>query len=389
MFLGGRAFWYIRSVVTITFKNGFFLIALGALTALFAVPALFPLGTSGQVFMPAYYEAALHTQEGAVVSITGQVPEVIRETQQEKKRLLQEIVDAKGSSQYYEKVAVYEQYASDTLGLGGTLLYEGTFDPHVVYRATALLATQIAELDVPEVYARSADAPALFYIAYYLCSIPYPLVFLPLFAAICVLAGAKSRRRLMATLPLAEPIEYAYAVLALALVCLLGLVVMCIPGLIISLFHNGWGSLSYPVVYVVGERIVLSDIGTVIGSYLLLFCLACVFLSMLTCATLLVANPVLARVVLAVVLLVPLFQSVLTGIAPDWLVGAVPTSYLIIPSITGYPSYVIGGPIAARGVGTLEAGLVSLSLGCFVATAVLLLDYAFRRIRSSLTDGGR
>lgn len=264
MFAAGKRFASLTGyTAAVLARSKPLLFALAAMALMFAVPSLYPMGTGGAVFSPFYYDEIVRDSlESSIVSTRGEIPPAVLEAREEKERLLDEIASAAGTPEYYAAVARYERYASDTPGVGGTLVYGG-LDPRISHRATALLTQRISELDRPEVYASSDQAPALFYVLLCVESCPYAIVLAPMLVAAFSLVRTRSGRGLLTVAPVSPFAEFAAGVLAVLAVSAASLALVCLPGGAVSLLRNGLGDPAYPVVYVYDDTVFETTVGAV------------------------------------------------------------------------------------------------------------------------------
>lgn len=380
MFAAGKRFASLTGyTAAVLARSKPLLFALAAMALMFAVPSLYPMGTGGAVFSPSYYEMVHDSLESSIVSARGEIPPAVLEAREEKERLLDEIASAAGTPEYYAAVARYERYASDTLGVGGTLVYEG-LDPRISYRATALLTQRISELDHPEVYASSDQAPALFYVLLCVESCPYAIVLAPMLIAAFSLVRTRSGRGLLTAAPVSPFAEFAAGALAVLAVSAASLALVCLPSGAVSLLRNGLGDPAYPVVYVYDDTVFETTVGAVGARYAVLYLLSCAFFAALSSLLSSLLPAVATKGALVALVAAPLLQKAVALATASESVPFLPTAYIDIPSIIGYPAYAIGGNISQVEGLSFEGAVAAFGAGCLAAAAAAgLLGLLSRR----------
>ena len=185
----------------------------------------------------------------------------------------------------------------------------------------------------------SGKMPATYYLAAEVLPLSPAILFLTAAAAFAVAFTSARRtksRSFEQLLPISRPYVLAADFLAGLIVALGALLLALLPATVFQCVHNGMGNLSYPVVDIVNNQLVVTTIGGYLSSLLTLVVIGYCFLG---AVALLVSRFSDSRVMLLLLLLlcafaanVPMYLQLVT----DWKIAEyLPLTYLSVTPIIG------------------------------------------------------
>ncbi len=245
------------------------------------------------------------------------------------------------------------------------------------YRASATLLTELSELDNPQTYVTAKDLPALNYLALALGIMPAATLLLPGLLTAYAVFKRLHGHGLLAVAPLHEHTRHAGAILVGAVLSAVSPIAVALPSALVALVRNGLGDARYPVVPIM-DGIVVSDtvLGT-LGRDAALIVLEAIALALFV-GLVSRASPRLALGLGLLALLLPLAPLYAVEFAPWHEVGSLlPTTYLSLSQVVGYPTYANGLDISVfpeatfrRGVTVLLVTTLTLIAVSFIATRI-------------------
>lgn len=226
--------------------------------------------------------------------------------------------------------------------------------------AGATLLRQLSALDNPRVYASAQELPALNYLALSAGVMPAIVLLLP-----GIVAAYEALRRLhgnglFAMAPFGEPGRYGGALLVSTLFALLSPLAVSVPAGLIALVRNGFGDPAFPVVLIKNGTVATSTVLEALGEDVALLALSA------TATTLLMSliNRAGALFTLGVGLtatILPLLPIYGAETSPWHAVGSwLPSSYLQLGQVIGYPTYANGLDIVTFQGTSFERGSIVL-----------------------------
>ncbi len=245
------------------------------------------------------------------------------------------------------------------------------------YRASAALLIELSELDNPQTYASAKDLPALNYLALALGVMPAITLLLPGLLAAYAVFRRLHGHGLLAVVPLREHTRRAGAALVAAALSAVGPIAVALPSVLVALARNGLGDARYPVVSIMGDDVVSSTVLGTLGRNAALLILEAIALTLFVGLVSRV-SPRLAFGLGLLAILLPLAPLYAAESAPWHEVGSLlPTTYLSLNQVVGYPTYANGldismfqGATSGRGVTVLLVTTATLVAASFVATCV-------------------
>lgn len=242
--------------------------------------------------------------------------------------------------------------------------------------AGATLLKQLSALENPRVYASAQELPALNYLALSAGVMPALVLLLP-----GIIAAYEALRRLhggglFATAPFGNPGRYSGALLVAVLFALLSPLAVSLPASLIASVRNGLGDPAFPVVLIKNGTVATNTVLEIIGEDVALLALSA------TATTLLMGliNRAGALFTLGVGLLatiLPLLPIYGAETSPWHAVGSwLPTSYLQLGQVVGYPTYANGLDIVTFQGASFERGGAVLFMTIAALAAVQLIASA-------------
>lgn len=384
--------WYARSLWLIAWRDVYLRLVIAVLAVVFALPAVFALNTAVEAYSTDTYQDALDAMGGSIYVVEGgTVPGYVTSFMDERRRLIGAIMDAADDEQYSRAVAAYEEYTYQGLKEQGSLSSSGGIDLDQLLYSRTVLLNAIVDLDHPGLY-QSNEAPLAYYLAFALCQVPYPLLFLPVAVAACACSRGRAGNRMLAAVPVGRPVQclsYTAVIYGAVVLAAFG---ACLPGSAVALLHNGVGDFGYPVVYVASGQIVQTTVGLLMGRYCLLYLALSLLLATLLAFCAVFSTNLVCKVVFAAVVALPFAPLYFDGTIPGWLLPLLPTTYLDIPAIVGTPNYLCGLDISPAAGCTFRKGILcafAWSAGVVALTVAALLVLAVRsRVARRRAGGG-
>lgn len=356
-----QALGYTKTLFECIMRDTYVRCAVIILGILLLIPMFYPLPMGDSGYTRESFEAQWDSPMGEVYLAPGSsMPQALGSAISQSQALIANILSAHEGSEYWEAVATYEDYRLElNKSQGGTTLTDD-FDVNTLLEARVRLLQGIASSGDPVYFWRSTDVRALYYVSYVLANVPYFLVLLPVVAIALVCCRASSQGRLLAHVPLGFAARYYSTVFSLFITSLCSLLVACVPGFLVALLKNGLGDISYPVVYVSSGQIVETSMGSVAAGSFVLGAAICLMLSLIMSLFVMVKSGPGCISAFVLVVGIPLMPAYYGGAIPQQVLALLPTTYLNVPAIVGYPDYLCGLDIAPI-------------LGCTLQQALLVL----------------
>lgn len=373
-------------------RDRLLLVVTGAVALLFAIPSIVPMNMGADGYLSDAFRAeycALLGGQDVFVAPGSSVPTAVQDAHRERPRLLEDILSAETAREFCVAVAAYESYLADTLGVGGTLISNEGIDPILILQTRVTLASNIARMDNPAYYYRSTDVPLAYYASYGLSSMPYFLLYLPGATVAYALCRACSRDRVLSVAPVPSLARFAVASGVIFIASVGSLMIACVPGCLISLVHNGWGDISYPVVFVASGDTVQSSIGTVLAQFVLLYASSAFCLSLILGLTATWGSALGCALSFAVYVFLPLVPGYFSGTIPSEVLLALPMTYLDTASVAGFPDYLCGLDIAPVFGRTSSRGLIATVLVSCLLVFGSMIFCALSKLAVSMRAGRR
>ena len=245
------------------------------------------------------------------------------------------------------------------------------------YRASATLLTKLSELDSPQTYATAKDLPALNYLALGIGVMPAITLLLPGLLAAYAVFRRLYGHGLLAVAPLRKHARHTGAILVASVLSAVGPIAVALPSALVALVRNGLGDARYPVVSIMGGNVVSDTVLGTLGRDAALIVLEAIALALFV-GLVSRASPRLAIGLGLLALLLPLAPLYAAESAPWHEVGSLlPTTYLSLSQVVGYPTYANGLDISVfpeatfrRGVTVLLATAATFVAVSFIATRI-------------------
>ncbi len=367
----GRAAALFGALWAVAARDRYVIAATAAVALLLALPSFLATETA-LTYSREHYESALELlNDGAFTVDGGPVPQRVQDSIGRRTRLIESILEARDDREYYTAIARYTEHMADTRDpADASYSWDGRYiDLRLMDRARITLAYAIADLAEPAAYHRVSEMPAAFYVPYALSLVPTLLLLLPCAAAACACGRALSGGRALAASPAGPAARLAAAALVALAVCAASLAAACLPGALAALARNGPGDPAYPVVFVSSGQVVQTTAAGAAGRFALLF-LAQGLLVSCGLSPLAVFGPGLAiKAAFAAYAAAPLLPAYYGGAVPDRALLALPTTYLDVPRVAGYPDYLPGVDLAPVAGCTLGGGVAVCLAWCAAVAA--------------------
>lgn len=375
----------LRSTIRVLTRNGLFPLFLMLLAAYFALPSIIPGETGSFAFEAEHIKAnRLDILEEAVSSgAYDTAPQGIRDANGRQLELLR--------ATQGDDIAASLKAQAEIARIDMELYEDGNLsaDP-VLLEASRVLLDGLAGLEDPVLFETTAQEPMVYRLAEALGTVPPLLLFVPQVALAFAAYRSIESDRLGFQLPIGEAGKIAVAALAVLLVSVVGFALALVPSAILSALRNGVGDLSYPVVMIQGGSVLkLTVLSALFRSAAMLLAVT-VFVSSVSAALFAASRTAvpgcLVLVALGFVPSIPQYFSE-TFILHDAL-PFLPTTYLYIAPVAGWPAYLnLMDVLPAKGA-TWELGMCVLlgvsAVLVFVAAAICAIA---RRGRNRMGRG--
>lgn len=239
-------------------------------------------------------------------------------------------------------------------------------------QAGATLLKRLSELEDPQAYSSANELPALNYISVASGVMPAITLLLPGILAVHEALKRLHGEGLFCAAPFGAAGRSAGVMLAVLPVSLISPFAVWLPAAAIALARNGLGDPTFPVVLIMENSVVASTVLATLGKDAALLTLSAVALSLLM--TLInLADSKLSLGLGLLTVLTPLMPFYASGAAPWHGFGSLlPTTYLRLDQVAGYPTYANGLDITVFSGATFGRGSLVL-----IATVALLVIAAF------------
>lgn len=358
---------FMRAIASLAIRDKSVLIVLVLSQLLFLLPmvASYPTGEEAICRERAVENAGIARDE--LVRYGSEFPEELLElTRQEYAHFSDATAASYPSSEYFAALGAARE-VQDREWQAGYLTGD------LNYRASATLLTELSELESPQTYATARDLPALNYLALALGIMPAVTLLLP-----GLLAAHAAFRRLhgnglLAVAPLHEHTKHAGAVIVASALSAVGPIAVALPSALVTLVRNGLGDARYPVVSIMGGSVASSTVLETLGQDAALIVLEAIALALFV-GLVSRASPRLAIGLGLLGLLLPFAPLYAAESAPWHEVGSLlPTTYLSLNQVVGYPTYANGLDISMFSGATFGRGVTVLLVTTTALTAISLL----------------
>lgn len=330
---------YALCLIAACFKSGVALVALLVMTAVSLLPA-FPQNAivlfSGET--PGYYQE-LYTEQQAYIEagIINDMPEHLREITRRQTTALESIANASSSQEYYSGIAQYTETLVETFDSGNLV---GTDRQTLI--AEKELYSALSKLEDSKLYHDTSVLPALPYACYVFAQMSSIVWLAPPLLLAAFTQAADRRPHLMGSAPVSHSSRVAAMLAVPSLLSPILLIAAFLPVFLFRGVQTGFGSLSYPVVFVQNEAVIQMTVGTTLLCQLALYVCACVFISSITLLITQASQRVAFSLAIATCLcLLPTmgtyFDALHVNDISGYLRTFLPITYLSFGHITGYP----------------------------------------------------
>lgn len=342
-----QALSYTKALVECVMRDTYVRCAVIILGILLLIPMFYPLPMGDNGYTRESFEAQWDSPMGEVYLAPGSpMPQALGSAISQSRALIVNILSAHEGSEYWKAVAAYENYRLELAKTQSGTTLTDDFDVNTLLEARVRLLQGIASSGDPIYFWKSTDVRALYYVPYVLANVPYFLVFLPVVAVALACCRASSQGRLLAHVPLGFAVRYSLTVFSLFATSLCSLLVVCVPGFLVALLKNGLGDISYPVVYVSSGQIVETSMGAVVAESFVLGATVCLMLSLVMSLIVMAKSGPGCISAFILVVGIPLIPAYYGGAIPQQILAFLPTTYLNVPAVVGYPDYLCGLDIA-------------------------------------------
>lgn len=373
---------YAAALLRSSCKDGRILIAL-IVALLFATAPAIPqssqlafAGEDRTYYQELYTESQSDLEHGLYDS----APEALQTNMEREAEALEKAVTASDDHAYYAGLAEYTNLLIDDYDTG---YLSGTDRPSL--EAEAALYQALSTSSEPELYASSADMPALCYVSFTFAQAP-SIVWLALPLLICwSLLSRTERPRLLGCVPIRTG-QKTLALIVLSLIqSIVLLVIAFVPSFVVQAVAHGVGSLDYPVVIMQNGAVLSLTVGETLARQLAQFAVGCLFVSLLVQAVKALTSSTAAALAIALMVCViplapgyydapagyTLAQAQATGTLRD-LVAYLPTTYLSFAPIAGYPGSFPAVDILPIAHASFAMGMLVLLVWSGACTIVLV-----------------
>lgn len=351
----------------------------GAFAVLMVILALVDIPTGASGWSQEHYRARFEQVEAQAHSrVTQDAPQNIIDFIKNEYDILERALAQNDEASFLRIMGEYGALYIEALELGlvtGTENVEGT---------TAFLANQyflisLSELDEPALYEFTSDIPGILAPLWFLGRlIPYVIPLVTSLFASWYAVSLFRRGSLLGSAPMARWKSFLMAWSGSWLCSIASLILACVPVTFLATARNGWGSLSYPSVFVQSGEVIVTDTMGIAGAYLAVYLAASSCICAVVCSiSWLTRKPFSGIVAGVVIIALPLFPLWASDDPSSPLLN-LPSTYLDIPRVAGETSLGWGADISAvmgatrsRGIVVLSVWTVSLVVvaGCVMAAA--------------------